>query len=155
SRGGHPRAAPERGHPGRRADLGAAQGDWQLARRHHRVSAPHPLLPLPAGARGEGTSPAIRSGISEKRHHSRATLVSCLASQRDHVRLLEVSIQSFKSLKSVTLKPGPLSVFIGPNGAGKSNLCEALDFIGEMYRSGLDAAMLAHGGFGSVAYRAD
>src|SRR3954470_15301518 len=69
------------------------------------------------------------------------------------MRLLEVTIQNFKSLKSVTLKPGPLSVFIGPNGAGKSNLCEALDFIGEMYRSGLDAAIVAHGGYKRVAYR--
>lgn len=68
------------------------------------------------------------------------------------MRLLEIGIENFKSLKSVTLKPGPLSVFIGPNGAGKSNLCEALDFIGEMYRSGLNVAMTTHGGFERLVF---
>lgn len=70
------------------------------------------------------------------------------------MRLLEIGIKNFKSLRDVTFRPGALSVLIGPNGAGKSNLCEALNFIGEMYRSGLDAAMVAHGGYGNVALRA-
>ena len=43
------------------------------------------------------------------------------------MRLLEVGIKNFKSLRDVTFKPGDLSVLIGPNGAGKSNICERLD----------------------------
>jgi predicted ATPase len=69
------------------------------------------------------------------------------------MRLLEVSIQNFKSLKSVTLKPGPLSVFIGPNGAGKSNLCEALAFTNDMYRWGLEHAVARYGGYENICFR--
>lgn len=69
------------------------------------------------------------------------------------MRLLEVGIKNFKSLRDVTFKPGDLSVLIGPNGAGKSNLCEALDFIGEMYRTSLDEAMISHGGYEGLVYR--
>jgi predicted ATPase len=69
------------------------------------------------------------------------------------MRLLEIGIQNFKSLRSVSLKPGPLSVFIGPNGAGKSNLCDALDFIGEMHRDGLERAIVSRGGFANLLFR--
>jgi predicted ATPase len=69
------------------------------------------------------------------------------------VRLLEVGIKNFKSLRDVTFKPGDLSVLIGPNGAGKSNLCDALDFIGEIYRTGLDEAIMERGGFERLRFR--
>jgi predicted ATPase len=66
------------------------------------------------------------------------------------VRLLEVGIQNYKSLRNVTLKPGPLSVFIGPNGAGKSNLCDVLAFISDLHRGGLGHALANHGGYHAV-----
>ncbi len=69
------------------------------------------------------------------------------------VRLLEIGIQNYKSLRNVTLKPGPLSVFIGPNGAGKSNLCDALAFLGDMHRQDLVSAIERHGGRETIAYR--
>jgi predicted ATPase len=69
------------------------------------------------------------------------------------VQFLEVEIKNYKSLKSVAFRPGPLSAFIGPNGAGKSNLCDALDFIGEMYRLGLELAVARHGGYENICYR--
>lgn len=69
------------------------------------------------------------------------------------MRLLELGIQNYKSLRNITLKPGDLSVFIGPNGAGKSNLCDALDFVGEMYRWGLELAVMRHGGYENICYR--
>lgn len=72
---------------------------------------------------------------------------------RQAMRIRELSVQNFKSLRSVSLRPGNLSVFIGPNGAGKSNLCEALDFIGEMYRWGLELAVTRHGGYENICYR--
>lgn len=37
-----------------------------------------------------------------------------------------LTIESFKSIQSVTLEPGQVNVFIGANGSGKSNLLEAL-----------------------------
>ena len=61
--------------------------------------------------------------------------------------------QEFQSLRDVTFKPGDLSVLIGPNGAGKSNLCEALDFVGEMYRFGVDDAIADRGGFERIRFR--
>lgn len=69
------------------------------------------------------------------------------------MRLIEIEIQNYKSLRSVTLKPGSLAVFIGPNGAGKSNLCDALDFIGETYRLGLELAVTRQGGYENICYR--
>ena len=69
------------------------------------------------------------------------------------MRLLEVGMKNYKSLRDVTFKPGDLSVLIGPNGAGKSNLCDALDFIGEIYRFGLDDAIAGRGGFERIRFR--
>lgn len=43
--------------------------------------------------------------------------------------LEEIQIEGFRSLKSVTWKPGKLNVLIGPNGGGKSNLLRALDLL--------------------------
>src|SRR5579871_2716077 len=40
--------------------------------------------------------------------------------------LEEIQIERFRSLKSVTWKPGRLNVLIGPNGGGKSNLLVSL-----------------------------
>ena len=69
------------------------------------------------------------------------------------MRLLEVGIKNFKSLRDVTFRPGDLNVLIGPNGAGKSNLADALDFIGEMYRHGLQQAIAGRGGFDTIVTR--
>src|SRR4051812_48377011 len=73
--------------------------------------------------------------------------------RRVPMQLLEIGIQNYKSLKSLTLKPGPLSMFIGPNGAGKSNLCDTLDFIGEIYRFGLERAVTGRGGYANIIRR--
>lgn len=43
--------------------------------------------------------------------------------------LEEIQIEGFRSLKSVTWKPGRLNVLIGPNGGGKSNLLRVLDLV--------------------------
>lgn len=69
------------------------------------------------------------------------------------MRLLEVGIKNFKSLRDVTFKPGDLNVLIGPNGAGKSNLADALDFIGEIYRHSLESAVAGRGGYGNICHR--
>jgi len=37
-----------------------------------------------------------------------------------------ISIQSFKSIESLTIEIGQVNVFIGGNGSGKSNLLEAI-----------------------------
>lgn len=45
------------------------------------------------------------------------------------MKILELQVQGFRSLKNVTWKPGNLNVIIGPNGSGKSNLLRLLECI--------------------------
>ena len=69
------------------------------------------------------------------------------------MRLREVQIHNYKSLRHVSLSPSPLTVLIGPNAAGKTNLCDALDFLGEAYRLGLEMAVARKGGYENICYR--
>src|SRR6266849_6035281 len=69
------------------------------------------------------------------------------------MRILELGIHNYKSLRAVNMSPGPLSVLLGPNAAGKSNFCDAIDFLGEMYRWNLELAVARHGGFENICYR--
>ncbi len=43
--------------------------------------------------------------------------------------LSRIHVEGFRSLRDVTLEPGPVTVLIGPNGAGKSNLLAFLRMI--------------------------
>jgi len=45
------------------------------------------------------------------------------------MRLLELTVKGFRSLKDVSWTPGDLNVVIGPNGTGKSNLIRMLELI--------------------------
>ncbi len=45
------------------------------------------------------------------------------------MRLLELTVKGFRSLKDVSWNPGALNVVIGPNGTGKSNLIRMLELI--------------------------
>jgi predicted ATPase len=58
----------------------------------------------------------------------------------------ELQIEGFRSLKSVTWKPGRLNVLIGPNGGGKSNLLRALDLLSVSANGGLRDAIIRMGG---------
>jgi len=60
--------------------------------------------------------------------------------------LEEIQIEGFRSLKSVTWKPGKLNVLIGPNGGGKSNLLRVLDLLRISASGGLKQAILRMGG---------
>jgi predicted ATPase len=60
--------------------------------------------------------------------------------------ITELHIEGFRSLKSVTWKPGPLNVLIGPNGGGKSNLLRALDLLRVAANGDLRDAILRMGG---------
>lgn len=67
--------------------------------------------------------------------------------------LSRLEIQNYKSLRDVVIEPGPLSVFVGPNGAGKTNLADAIDFLGDVYRWGLEPAVARKGGYENVCFR--
>ena len=66
--------------------------------------------------------------------------------------LEEIQIEGFRSLKSVTWKPGRLNVLIGPNGGGKSNLLRALDLLRIAATGGLRDAILRMGGMAPLVW---
>ncbi len=41
----------------------------------------------------------------------------------------KIRVAGFRSLRDVTLEPGPVTVLIGPNGSGKSNLLWAIEMV--------------------------
>lgn len=45
------------------------------------------------------------------------------------MKLLNLTVQGYRSLKNITWNPGNLNVLIGPNGSGKSNLLRVLELI--------------------------
>ncbi len=66
----------------------------------------------------------------------------------------ELSISNFRSLgEGVDLTLGPLTVLVGLNGSGKSNAVDALRFLSECLRDGLDTAVSRRGGFEALARR--
>ncbi len=66
--------------------------------------------------------------------------------------LKELQIEGFRSLKSVTWKPGRLNVLIGPNGGGKSNLLRALDLLRIAAKGGLRDTIIDMGGMAPLLW---
>lgn len=58
----------------------------------------------------------------------------------------KLTIENFKSIRSLTLEPGRVSVLIGENGGGKSNILEAIAFAAAAMRDKLDHEFLASRG---------
>ena len=69
------------------------------------------------------------------------------------MKINRIEIQAFRSLYDVTLCLGDFSVLVGANNAGKTNLADALQFLGEVGRHGLEVAVSRKGGFENVAFR--
>src|SRR5687767_6301509 len=69
------------------------------------------------------------------------------------MRYQAFEIQNYKSLKKVSISLDKFSVFVGANASGKTNLSEALDFVGEVYRLGLESAVARKGGYENIAFR--
>lgn len=69
------------------------------------------------------------------------------------MRITQLKISNYKSLKAVEFVPTPLSVVVGANASGKSNLADCLDFISEIYQFGLEIAVSRKGGYENIAFR--
>lgn len=69
------------------------------------------------------------------------------------MRITSLAIQNYKSLRGVRFTPRQLNVVVGPNASGKSNLADAIDFIAEVYRHGLEVAITRKGGYENIAFR--
>jgi predicted ATPase len=63
-----------------------------------------------------------------------------------------LTIESFKSIQSVTLEPGQVNVFIGANGSGKSNLLEALAVLSAAASGKVDQSTLVYRGCRASSY---
>jgi len=69
------------------------------------------------------------------------------------MRITKISIENYKSLRSISIDPGQLTLLLGANASGKSNFSDCLDFISEVYRHGLEIAIGRKGGYENIAYR--
>lgn len=69
------------------------------------------------------------------------------------IRIERLAVEAYRSLYEVNLEPRPLTVVVGPNNSGKSNLVDAMDFLGEVHRHGLEIAIQRKGGFENIAHR--
>jgi len=67
-------------------------------------------------------------------------------------RIDRLSVKNYRSLGDVEVDLSDLTVLLGVNGSGKSNFLDALRFVSEALKRGLDAALIDHdrGGIGRV-----
>ena len=62
----------------------------------------------------------------------------------------KVWARNFRSIESAELQLGALTVLVGPNASGKSNLIDAIGFLGDAARLGLETAITKRGGIDSL-----
>jgi len=62
------------------------------------------------------------------------------------MKILDLTIEGFRSLKEISWKLGDLNLVIGPNGSGKSNLLKGLEMLSISARGGLNKQVVHEGG---------
>ena len=68
------------------------------------------------------------------------------------MKIVELQVKGFRSLKEITWKPGDLNLIIGPNGSGKSNLLKALEMLSGSARGRLADQVTREGGMDSLVW---
>ncbi len=68
------------------------------------------------------------------------------------MKIVQLDIQGFRSLKNVSWRPGDLNVVIGPNGSGKSNLLKMLEMISASAQGKLSEYVNAEGGMSAIVW---
>ncbi|MCI0690452.1 AAA family ATPase [candidate division KSB1 bacterium] len=68
------------------------------------------------------------------------------------MKILQLDIEGFRSLKKVSWKPGDLNVIIGPNGTGKSNLLRFLEMISVSAQKRLGKYIQSLGGMEPIVW---
>lgn len=63
-----------------------------------------------------------------------------------------IKIGGYRSLRDVTLEPGPVTVLIGPNSAGKSNLLSFLQMLSVLHVGGLRRFVAERGGASALLH---
>jgi predicted ATPase len=69
------------------------------------------------------------------------------------MRIIELEVQNYKSLRHVRFEPCDLNVIVGANASGKTNFADSIDFLSEVYRHGLEVAVARKGGYENIAFR--
>lgn len=68
------------------------------------------------------------------------------------MKIIKISIDGFRSVKSQTWCPGDLNVLIGPNASGKSNVLRVLETLSVASRGGLGKLVQQEGGMDSLLW---
>ncbi|MGQ0633750.1 MAG: AAA family ATPase [Planctomycetaceae bacterium] len=68
------------------------------------------------------------------------------------MKIKELKVEGFRSVRSQTWRPGDLNVVIGPNASGKSNLLKVLEFLSISSRGGLGRHVQQEGGIDSLLW---
>ena len=68
------------------------------------------------------------------------------------MKIVQLDIQGFRSLKDVSWRPGDLNVVIGPNGSGKSNLLRMLGMISAAASGNLSKYVQSEGGANALIW---
>lgn len=68
------------------------------------------------------------------------------------MKIIDLKITGFRSLKDATFHPGDLTVIIGPNGTGKSNLLRLLELISMAAKGGLGKYVSSLGGMEEILW---
>jgi predicted ATPase len=68
------------------------------------------------------------------------------------MKILQLDIEGFRSLKKVSWKPSDLNVLIGPNGTGKSNLLRFLELMSVSARGRLGKYIQSSGGMEPIVW---
>lgn len=68
------------------------------------------------------------------------------------MRIQEIRVEGYRSLKNVVWKPDALNVLIGPNGGGKTNLIKALEFLSVCGRGDVLEYVQREGGMQSLLW---
>src|SRR5215208_1997179 len=67
-------------------------------------------------------------------------------------QLIELEVQNFRSLRSVSLPLRALNVLVGPNGAGKTNVLSVFQFLADVIRTDLEPALQLRGGLNHLRF---
>jgi predicted ATPase len=66
--------------------------------------------------------------------------------------LQTLAVANYRSIRSLVMPLGPLTLITGPNGSGKSNLYRALRLLAEAAQGGIVSSLAREGGFGSTLW---
>ena len=68
------------------------------------------------------------------------------------MKIIQLEVEGFRSLKSQIWRPGDLNVLIGPNASGKSNLLRALELLSTAAGGGLGRYVQHEGGMEPIVW---